>query len=267
MEIINFDKTNLIYEVKEVFSSWTNENAELRTVAYLSRETGVSDSSIRRLVNSDIKILDDSLFKLLTYISGVYEYQAFLDYFSDKSEISNWFTINYSYMKKSLALQEYRFCTSTNEVAASAMAYSVYNVILVLGHVSFSFIRDQFGMRGEIELENLIAKGFLLADANGVVVKEDKLLKFTKEQVASLLPDISKTFFKVDHDFNARSMEVGAVSKNGYTAIMNTYQKFLGEVAEIYKESPGNIPVIVAGFFDSLTTQPYFEGGKNETHN
>jgi hypothetical protein len=74
-------------------------------------------------------------------------------------------------------------------------------------------------------------------------------------------------FLKRDHEFNYRALEIEAVDKEGYLELCSIYERFLGNVSEVLKNRRGNIPVIVAGFFDSMTCQPYFEGRKNEKIN
>lgn len=265
MEIVTFEKNKLVSEIQDVLNSWLNEKPETRSVASLSRATGVADPAIRRLMNNNIKINDDAIFKLLAYIFDVQTFDGISSALSKNPEALKWFEKNYAYLKTSTALAAYKHSPVADEVAANAMTYSVYNVVLALKSVPSGYIKEQFGMRGEIELENLLKKGLLLQKDGEIHVKDDALLKFTKEQTVQLLPEITKVFFKADHEFNARSLEISAVSKDGYNEIMDAYENFLNQISNIYKNRPGNIPVVVAGFFDSLTTQPYFEGGKNET--
>lgn len=267
METVTFEKDKLVGEIQEVLTSWINDKPEVRSVANLSRITGVTDSAIRRLVNTGAKIADDSIFKLLACVFGTQTFDGISKALANKPEALKWFQKHYAYMNATTNLQVYKHSPIADQVSTSAMAYSVYNVVLSLGSVPSGYIKEQFGMRGEIELENLIEKGILVQMNNEISVKDDTLIKFTKEQVASLLPEVTKTFFKADHLHNYRSLEVGAVSKDGYIQVMDVYDRFLNDIAKIYASNPGKIPVIVAGFFDTLTTQPYFEGGKNETPN
>ena len=58
-----------------------------------------------------------------------------------------------------------------------------------------------------------------------------------------------------------------SVSKEGYNKILDAVDGFNEQITSIAKHHSGDIPVITAGFFDTLTTIPYFEGGKNESTN
>lgn len=265
MQVMEIEKTKFIAEVQGVINSWIQTKPETRNVAHLSRETGVTDSSIRRLMNNGTKISDDSIYKLLGHVAQTFEFDTFLNSFSRAPQIQKWFERNYSYLKKSPSLSIYKPSPLAEEMTLNPIAFAVFSSILALKKVPVSYIKDQFGMRGEIELEKIMQKGLLFQQGDSVCIKEDIFLKITSEQTVALLPELTKTFFKPDHQYNARALEIGAVSKEGYIKIMDIYGKFLEEISSIYINHSGEIPVVVAGFFDSLTTQPYFEGGKNET--
>ena len=266
METVYFDKYKLITEVQEILSHWQKEKPETRTIAHLARETGVSESSIRRLQNGGVKIADDSIYKLLSFISGEYKYKEFLSYFGQRIEVQNWFTRNYAFMAHSASIQEYKPSPVSSVIATNPIMFSVYMLISSVENMTAKGIMEQFGLRGEIELENLLSKGLVILDGSSLKVK-DKNIKITKDETISLLPDLTKMYLKRDHEYNYRSLEIEGVDKDGYLEICTIYEKFLGDVSDVFKNRPGEIPVIVAGFFDSFTTHPYFEGVKNEKDN
>ena len=266
MEQIEFEKTKLVAEIQNALNSWINEKPETRSVAHLSRETGVTDSSLRRLLNGDVKISDDSIFKLLSFTSAEYKYENFLKFFQSKPEIQKWFIKNYSYMRPFQALQSYKPTPIAEEITANPIMFSVYMLVSSVNGVRSADVKEQFGVRGELELEKLLEKGLIRLDGETLIAKENKI-KFSKDQAIDLIPELARMFLKKDHVYNYRSLEVEGVSKQGYQEICDIYEKFLGDVSEVMKNRSGNIPVIVAGFFDSFTTQPYFEGSKNENSN
>jgi hypothetical protein len=137
-------------------------------------------------------------------------------------------------------------------------------LIASVPNITTQYIKDQYGLRGELELEKLIEKQFVTI-ADGKLIAKEQRLKITREQAINLLPDITKLYLKKDHIYNARALEIESVSKTGYIKLMDIYETFLGEVSTTLNNNPGDIPVVVAGFFDSLTTQPYFEEKKHET--
>lgn len=261
---VTVEKTKLVEEIQDVLNSWLNEKSDVRSVASLSRTTGVADSSIRRLLNNGIKIQEDSIFKLLTHIFEVQSFDGISAALEEKPEMLKWFERHFSYMKKAPAIQDYKPSSIADEISSDPIQFSVYMQISSVSGLSQSYIKDQFGIRGEIELEKLIQKGMVIVEEDLLYPKEQKI-KYTKEQVINLLPEITRMYLKKDSIFNARALEIEGVSKDGFGDLMDLFAKFLNDVHTIYKMKPGNIPAVFAGFVDTLTTQPYFEGGKDET--
>lgn len=267
MEIVQLDTTKLVKEIQEVLSSWLNEKPDTRSVAYLSRETGVSDSAIRRLLNSDVKIADDSIYKLLTHICRANDYDTFLGLFTGKKNIQVWYSKNFAYLKKAPALEAYKPTPIAEIISENPISLSVYGIISSMKGLTQSYIKEQFGVIGEFELEKLVQKEIVTINSDGILFAKAGKVKITKEQVIANLPALSMIFFKKDHVFNGRILNIESVSLDGYKKLMDAMDKYIDDVSTIVKENSGEIPVITAGFMDTLTTVPYFEGGKNEISN
>lgn len=265
---ITFEKTKLVSEIQEVLNSWLSEKPEVRSVASLARATGVADSSIRRLLNNGIKIQEDSIFKLLAHIFEIQSFDGISAALEKKPEALKWFERHFSYLKKAPALQEYKFSNIESEITLNQIAFSVFALASTnLAEITDSYIKDQFGIRGEIEMEDLIQKGVLKLSNGKLTVLDGTKIKIDKEQAINLMPDLTRTYLKKDSIHNYRVLEVEAVSQKGFGDLMDLYAKFVNDTLEIVRSNPGTVPVIVSGFVDTFTTQPYFEGGKNETPN
>ncbi len=266
MEIIKsnqYDKAKLIMELQSIVNTWIGEKPK-RSVASLARATGVADPALRRLLNSSTKPFDDSIFRILTYILHDETFDGVAKILKDynKVETLKWFSRHFSFLKMFPLPPEHKYTSITDQVAANLDSYFIYNLVLVLERVSEKYILKQIGITGELELDRMIDLGILCEDNGDIYLKENVSLKFTKEQVARLLPEVSKVFFKASHGRNSRALEVGAVTIDGYNKLTDIYNHFLHEVQTVYREKPGDIPVIVAGFFDSFTKQPYFNDNK-----
>lgn len=267
MEIVTFEKNKLVSEIQDVLNSWLNEKPEVRSVASLSRATGVADPAIRRLMNSNVKINDDAIFKLLAYIFDVQTFNGISVALSQKPEALKWFERSYAFMKNSAALQQYKHTPTADIISNNPVALAVYALISEMENVSIAYIKEQFGAVGEFELEKMLQKEVVFLETNGSLRVKDLMLKLTKDQVIDNLPDLARLFFKKDHEFNARILNFASVSREGYVKLMDIVDAFSAEVAQVAKDYKGEIPVVTAGFFDSMTTVPYFEGGKNENSN
>lgn len=263
---VTFEKSQFVSEIQEALIFWLNEKPEVRSVASLSRATGVADSSIRRLLNGGVKIQEDSIFKLLAHVYEVQTFDGISNALDKKPQALKWFEKHFAYLKAAPSLENYKFSPLSEDIADSALSYSVYKFISAAGPLKPEAVKEQFGVRGELELETMIVKGLVSLEDSLLKVK-DKRIKFTKTQAVSLMPELTKAYLKKDHPYNVRILEVEGTTKEGYSKLMDLYERLMEDVSKTLQENPGNIPVIAAGFFDSFTYQPYFEGAKNETSN
>ncbi len=44
----------------------------------------------------------------------------------------------------------------------------------------------------------------------------------------------------------------------GYGKAMDVFEKFLADMGEVIQNHPGEVPLIVSGFMDTLTLEPHF---------
>ncbi len=261
------DKIRFIKELQTIIRTWIRGN-KVRTVASLARGAKVSDVSVRRLLNNDRKIVNESVFNIISWIYDQSTFEGMVKALEkdDKPIVLEWFIKYYSYMRKYPVLQENKYIPVSDVVTGSPMAFFGYLLTLVLDQVSRKRFQQEFGGPAIAELDKLIKKCFLQEIEGMVSIQGEAVsLKFTKEQVAYLLPELCKMFFKPDHDFNAQHLEVGALSKEGYNDLRDFHLEFLAKIQTLYRTKPGNIPVISAGFSDTFTSRPYFtnEGEKN----
>ncbi len=252
------EKSTLVSELQQIIKSWINEKPKIRSVAGLARATRVTDATIRRLLNTNAKIVDDSILKLLVHVFESHTFDAISASLATKPETLKWFHRHYSFMKAAPS-PLFQYSPIAEEMAVNPMAFSVYSTVLIFSKVSPDYIKDQFGMRGIVELEKMISKDILFVKDNNIYIKKDLYLKIQKTQMVRLMPDLMKFFFKEDHIINAYLLEIRTVSKKGYQELMSLYSKLSHEMVALFDKNPGDIPIIAAGFLDSFTTQPYFK--------
>lgn len=267
MEIVTIEKNKLVGEIQDILTAWLNEKTEVRTVASLSRATGVTDPAIRRLKNNNVKINDDAIFKLLAHIFEVQTFDGISAALEKHPDTLKWFERNFSYLKKSPNLQAYKISNISDLISQNVISLAIFSLVSSKNNLRQSYIKEQFGVIGEFELEKLITEKVIAVNANGELRVEDKKIILSKDQVASLLPDLAKMFFKAEHKYNGRILNIESVSIQGYNKLLDAVDAFNEQVRAITNENYGEIPVVTAGFLDTLTTVPYFEGGKNETSN
>lgn len=257
MQRFNYSRDNVVKDIQSIIKNWIDEKPSIRSIAYLSRQTCVTDSSLRRLTAQNIKISDDSLFEILKSIFMSETYEEILRNLNNYPDASNWFQKNFSYLRKIPVPLEKMTSPIADEITDSTNAFYIYSYLCAKPGINISEIEHQFGTRGAIETLKLVSKGVVLQKDQLLYPKEFEF-QLSKKQVSHLLPELSKDFFKVDHPYNVRILETKGISKNGYIQAMDLYEEFLDRLLSILKENPGSIPVIAAGFFDSFTKEPYF---------
>lgn len=268
MNELIYNKQALVDELNEMIHKWSSEKPQTRTLAHLGREAGVTDSALRRLKNQKVKISDDMIYRILGTILGTTEHDSIRENITGSIHLSKWLLRHYSFLADSSALQAYKHSPVAEEITLNPIGFSVFGLVSSIDGVTMAYVRDQFGVRGEIEAENLIKSGVLALDGDTLTVADGpNKVKITKEQTIDLLPEITKMYLKKDHVYNFRALEIEGVSKEGYQVICGIFEKCLHQVSEAMATHKGEIPVVYAGFFDSLTTQPYFNGDKNEVPN
>lgn len=257
MTHVLYTKKQLVEEVQNVFQAWRNEKPDTRTVAHLSREAGVTDSAVRRLLNQNTKISDDMLYSILLYIAGNQSFEKMVSKYQSYPSISAWINKHYSYLLKAPVKSSVQEDSVASIIYQNPIMFGVYMFISSIPNVTSDFIKEQFGLRGEKELEHLISIGLVTADGDGYVAKQKDVM-FSKEQTVALLPDITRTFLKKDHDHNSYLLRVDGISKEGYIKLMGIFDILISQTCEIISSNPGDIPVVFCSFMDSFSVQPYF---------
>jgi len=252
------EKLELINEVKGLIDNWLTSK-DTRNITSLAREAGVSESCIRRLYNNNSVPQNDNLLKILMVLSGEITIEKIRKYFDLKKGISTFLLSNYSFLETARFVDQ---CTPLfNEEVYIEDYHSFIVYVLASNRTSITAkdISVMFGQVGEIALEGLISKGLISFNTNNYLEPKIKNLRPSKELIKRYLPEISKMFFKVDNHFNCHILHSETVSKKGYGLAMDAFEKFLAEVGNVIQNHPGEVPLVVAGFLDTLTLNPYFE--------
>lgn len=265
MDIANYCKNELVKEVNGLIQRWSDERPQVRTLAHLGREAKVSDSALRRLKNQNAKIADDMLFRIVSVIYESSEFTELKQKTNTLPNTSKWLLRNYSFMESVSPMQEYKYTELSDEVVVSPIGFSIFGLVSSIDNVGKDYIKDQFGLRGIAEAELLVEKGILHLNQNVYTLgTHHNKVKFSKKAVISLMPEITRLYLKADSDLNAAIFEVNGVSEEGYSKLSMAFQNLINVSAQIINQHQGNIPVVMSGFIDTMTTQAIKMELKNE---
>ncbi|QDK44680.1 hypothetical protein DOM22_05645 [Bdellovibrio sp. ZAP7] len=256
------DRTNLVTEVKGQIDTWLSAK-ESRSVTALARAAGVSESCVRRLCNDDRSPLPDNMLKILMAVSQKSSIEDLKTHFESSNGIQRFLLHNYSFLEKATYIDS---CTPLLEKEKSIDEYLPFVVYLMSANrtrIHKNEITRLLGLMGEMALDSLVSDGFLKIEADGIITALVTDVRPSKELIRKHLPDLTKMFFKLDHDFNGFALMSESVSKKGYGLAMDVYEKFLADMGEVIQNNPGEVPLIVSGFMDTLTIEPYFRKEQN----
>lgn len=256
MENTIYCKTELIEEINALIQRWSDERPQTRTLAHLSRETGVSDSALRRLRNQKAKISDDMLYRILDTIFERSEFAELKNKVSGSPAISKWLMRHYSFLETIPALAEFKFTEASDEIVVNPIAFSVFALVSSIEGITQEYLKEQFGIRGLQEANALVEKSIIKFDGKAyVMTSESNKVKISKSAVVSLMPELTKLYLKEDSTISAEILTVCGLSTEGYYKLTSAVNDFISVSRKIMNEHQGNTPVILSGFVNTMTVQ------------
>lgn len=257
MENTIYCKTELIEEINALIQRWSDERPQTRTLAHLSRETGVSDSALRRLRNQKVKISDDMLYRV---VNTIFENPKFSDLKTKVSQlptVSKWLMRHYSFLENTPGVEDYKYTEVSDEIVLNPIAFSVFALVSSIDGVTKEYLKEQFGLRGVLEADSFVKKSiFDLKDGIYVLGSASNKVKISKNAVISLMPELTKLYLNTDSEVDQYIFECDGLTKNGYLELSNAMVDFYKRSAEIISRNKGNIPFILSGFLNTMTVDP-----------
>jgi len=252
------ERLELINEVKGLIDAWLAANAT-RNITAFARESGVSESCVRRLYNNSSVPQNDNLMKMLTVLSGQSSIEGLKKHFESKQHVCKFLLNNYSFLESASFIDQCKPLLNEEVYIEDYHSFLVYALASNRTTITALDIKNMLGMVGEMALDELIAKGQIFVNSNNYLEPKVKNIRPSKDLVKKHLPEITKMFFKLNNQFNCNALFIKTVSKKGYGLVMDAFEKFLADVGNVIQNHPGEVPLVVAGFMDTLTLKPYFK--------
>lgn len=241
--------------VNSLLDSWIGQKAN-RSVSSLSRASGVGESTIRRLKNSNVLPSKDNLIKIIVTLSG--EESLLLAYSKlkkDKSPLVELIENEYPYLINSDEnLKGYKKIGAPQNY----LSHMICILSQVKKGISETDLLLVFGARARGALQELVEMGL-------VQVTEGKIVKYTGEEDVligsnvELLPDLYRDFFKRNTQYNFQRIDMFGVNTEGYCQIMDVLIEASNKIAEIKNTHKGTIPMFAATVMDTLEAECPFQ--------
>lgn len=251
------ESVGLVGEVKAHIEAWL-ATKQSRNLTALARAAKVSESCVRRIYNDGRAPISDNLLKILTAISGKSSFEELKGHFNVSQGIQNFLMTNYSFLETATYIDKCVPLLEKEEHLENFFSFAVFVMAANRKQINRADVIKMFGLMGEMALDSLVIQRFLKIEPNGDIVALITDWRPSKEIIKKHLPDLAKMFFKVEHEFNCYTLLSESVSREGYGRAMDVYEKFLADMGDVIEKYPGEVPLIVSGFMDTLTVDPYF---------
>lgn len=232
------------------------------SVNHLSKKCGVSEPTLRRLHNRQLKRLPTStnILKLLSHIAKKDRVSELVDFFPGALM---------DYIKESMTQileSDFSDVTDLTDQLKNPMAYLIYKIAATNGGITQEKIVQLFGMYGEQQLNRLLEQELIYEEENTFLAKHKKF---------SLAPEVFKGHLKATADFikpdNLTNSPYkysqtfynmsSSVNINAYAKILKVKRTAIRKIRDILfnEKSTGDIPIFVIGAIDSLDDKSPYE--------
>ncbi len=120
------DKERFIVELQDIIKTWIKEKPG-RTIASLARATNMADTTLRRLVKDNKKIVNEFIFVILTHIFDMKTFEDMVEVLenNNKPETTKWFHRHFSHLRKIPSILEDKGPSMLEPLSINLIAYPV----------------------------------------------------------------------------------------------------------------------------------------------
>ncbi len=228
--------------------TWIDEKS-MRTIASLSRNSGVSESVIRRAHRKETIPNVDNLLKLLmtvTYSKTFSELRKALP-----SELDSYLQSK-DYIYANTEIQTTR---TTLEVETFLQTYENY---LIYDRVSHSQsltrvqIKESFGTMGEKALTELIDAGVITEESNGQLSLGVKNVSISHSLLKRHLPKVVETYYDHEDSRHILANFSETITPDAAIEILELQKQTNSKIAQIMMNNPGSVPYLYVGLFNPM---------------
>lgn len=248
-------------DLKEIILAWISENPNIRSASQLARDSNVSESCIRRIINDGSLPSSDNLFKLVSYLKPGSCKQVLEN---SGAKISEILKLAKPYLDDSgngKVLMP--AAPSLEKTLSSFTVRTIFFLSSFDDGLTVKKANEMFGEAALSAVEYLKSNsGCIVKDGVIYTTTNEATLVMTSEFFKSYLPELIVNFSKPNSKGSFNSCAINQVSKEGYLKLFDHLVQSTKEMVKIINENPGTIPVFVGSSMDTISFSPTFE--KNE---
>lgn len=250
---------NIQTQMNLLVEKWISQQPS-RSVAALSRLSGVGESSIRRLKNDGVLPTETNTMKILMAIADQKSILKALTHFEQTAPvISEYLKSNFPMITESF-FHEATAVTDAGEFMSDYNSYLVFKMASAHGGVSRKSLMDLIGIRAHSAIQQLLELS-LISEADGVLTAVAKSFSTTLEIAKQHAIKNIDNFYKPSSIHNSFCNISENVSFEGIGDIIELVHETRAKVLQIMKSKPGSIPVMTVMVVDTMTATNFFEKG------
>lgn len=256
-----YSKPEVVKALQQEVNAWLNAHPN-RTKTSLARTSTASEASVRRLLNDGTLPNAENISKIVSVIRST---STVRDLVSDTDDqISKMVSFHMPYLNFDMP-KETVLWTSFAAKLNTQIKKMLFVKIGALKTVSAIAIKDEFGSLGLSEVKTMVSDGLLKISGDGFAIADGLESSFTTDtQAVKEIIDIGlKMYYKPEFTTNYSLFEAELVSKKGYGRVMDVLENAHKEIREIAAQHPGEVPLFVAGFMDTMTADSFFGEGRD----
>lgn len=231
-----------------LIDSWIDEKS-LRTIAALARQSGVSESVVRRAHRKEAIPNVDNLAKILmttTYTKTFKELKAAIP----------------AVLSEYLISKDYIFANSgfdgertTLEIESHLQTFENYLVFKRISHSDMIYrsdIKDQYGFRGLKALDELIDVGLVEQSDREVLSIALKNFSTSHDLQKRHLPKLVETFYDFEDSRHILANYSESITSKAAREILELQKETNKKIANIMINNPGDVPYLYMGLLNPM---------------
>lgn len=251
--LIQFSRNGAVEALQSIINEWLSQDTS-RNLAVLSRVSGVSETSIRRIFASSSILSPQNTHKLLFFLKNGKTHKQVFE--SIPSDLAN-------YLKFQLSFLQFEELNDYVELGPLEKNLPDYTHQLIFERSSISKginldeVKELFGLVGLKAVENLQSADMVSVNADRFVIANPSIKNHTPsiEIIKNLLSQNIRQFYKTDSEYNYIFCVHDGVSLEGYCDVMDILSNAYKQIQIIVKKKAGDIPISAGGFMDTLTSE------------
>jgi hypothetical protein len=251
MEYKQYSKEEAITALQSLIQAWLDEKPKRNRLS-LARETGVSETTIRRVMNDSVLPSGNNILKIVSYIKGVNTNKEILK--SGGPILAKTIetlapTITFESFEN-----RYNLPYHLEQHLNSPTKRLLFSKASTLGRLNEDSIVHEFGHIGLMDVKELVSAGVLdLVENEYRMTKQMQTCSVSVNTLKDLMVETTRAYYNTESDYNYLFYVSAGVSSEAYINIMEVLKDAHQKISLLVENNPGDIPVFANAAMDKMS--------------